>query len=185
MRHSKRLFLGITLALIALAAGVYVGIGTREARSLATSVPPEVIAQLFATRLDDAEGKPVSFAQWHGKTLIVNFWATWCPPCREEMPAFSRLQTKYGANGVQFVGIALDTSDNVKAFSSKHPVSYPLPIANSDTSELTRRLGNSQLALPYSVILGPGGEVLMTRLGRVSESELDALLQKEKPRQAR
>ena len=100
------------------------------------------------------------------------------------MPAFSRLQTKYGANGVQFVGIALDTSDNVRDFSSKHLVSYPLPIANSDTSELTRRLGNSQLALPYSVILGPGGEVLMTRLGRVSESELDALLQKAKPRQA-
>jgi peroxiredoxin len=94
------------------------------------------------------------------------------------MPAFSRLQTKYGANGVQFVGIALDTADNVKTFSQQQPVSYPLLIADSESTELTRELGNSRLALPYTLVLGPRGDVQLVRLGRIAEQELEALLAK-------
>jgi peroxiredoxin len=94
------------------------------------------------------------------------------------MPSFSRLQTAYAANGVQFVGIALDTSENVAAFSKQFPVSYPLLMADSEGMELTKQLGNTQMALPYTVVLGAGGEVHLTRLGRLPEQELDVLLRK-------
>jgi thiol-disulfide isomerase/thioredoxin len=180
MRRSKLLLIGLVAAMLALVAGAYLGFATRAPEA---SLPDGALARLFATRLVDSDGKEQAIAQWQGKTLVINFWASWCPPCREEMPAFSRLQQKYAANGVQFVGIALDTADNVANFSKQHPVSYPLLIADSKGSELTRQLGNSRLALPYTVVLGPAGEARLVRLGRVSEQELDALMPKAPPRQ--
>ncbi len=178
MRNSKRLVVGLVAAMIALAAGVYIGLESRQERPPAQSISAETITRLFTTRLIDTDGKLQPFSQWQGKTLVINFWATWCPPCREEMPSFSRLQTKYAANGIQFVGIALDTSDNVATFSKQHPVSYPLLMAENEGMELTKQLGNAQMALPYTVVLGADGGVRLTRLGRVSEQELDLILQK-------
>ena len=178
MRNSKRLVVGLVAAMIALAAGVYIGLETKQEKAKGPSISANAVTRLFATQLNDTEGKPQAFAQWQGKTLVINFWATWCPPCREEMPSFSRLQTKYATNGVQFVGIALDTSENVAAYAKQFPVSYPLLMADSEGMELTKQLGNAQMALPYTVVLGAGGDVRLTRLGRVSEQELDLLLQK-------
>ena len=131
---------------------------------------------LFATKLEGSGGKTQQIAQWRGKTLVVNFWATWCPPCREEMPIFSRLQTKYAAKGVQFVGIALDTADNVSRYSEQQTVGYPLLIGGTSGGELAQQLGDTSLALPYTVVVGAAGEVKLVRLGRVGEGELDALL---------
>jgi len=184
MTRGRLLLIGLSAALIALVAGVYLGaVLTPTVTPVEPSLPDGAIARLFATRLDDSNGKPQTIAQWQGKTLVVNFWATWCPPCREEMPSFSRLQTKYADKSVQFVGIALDTADNVSKFSQQLPVSYPLLIGDSQGSELSRQLGNASLALPYTVVLGPAGDVRLARLGRVSESELDALLAQTSSRQ--
>jgi thiol-disulfide isomerase/thioredoxin len=184
MRRGQLLFAGVAAAMIALVAGVYLGaVLTPTVTPLEASLSDGAIARLFATRLDDSSGKAQAIAQWQGKTLVINFWATWCPPCREEMPAFSRLQTKYAGNGVQFVGIALDTADNVRKFSQQLTVSYPLLIADSQGSELTRQLGNASLALPYTVVIGPTGDVRLARLGRVAEHELDALLASASSRQ--
>lgn len=178
MRNSKLLVVGLVGAMIALAAGVYIGMGARIDKMPEPSISSEAIARLFAIHLNDSEGNKQDFKQWQGKTLVVNFWATWCPPCREEMPSFSRLQTKYAANGVQFVGIALDTAVNVINFSKQYPTTYPLLIADSEGTELTRQLGNSRLALPYTVVIAANNEIRLARLGRVSEQELDFLLQK-------
>lgn len=177
MRNSKLLVIGLVGAMIALAAGVYIGLGARIDKMPEPSISSEAIARLFAIHLNDSEGNKQAFKQWQGKTLVVNFWATWCPPCREEMPSFSRLQTKYAANGVQFVGIALDTAENVINFSKQYPTTYPLLIADSEGTELTRQLGNSRLALPYTVVIAANNEIRLARLGRVSEQELDFLLQ--------
>ncbi len=178
MRNSTRFIVALVAAMIAMTAGIYIGMGGRESRRPEISLPKEAVTQFFTVQLNDVNGKPQALAQWRGKVLVINFWATWCPPCREEMPEFSRLQAKHAADGVQFVGIALDTAENVISFSKQHPVGYPLLIAESEGTELSRRLGNSQLALPYTVVLGPQEEVQITRLGRIPESELDGLLKR-------
>jgi len=184
MKRSQALLVGVAAALIALVAGAYLGaVLTPTVTPVEPSLSDGAIARLFATRLDGSNGKPQAIAQWQGKTLVVNFWATWCPPCREEMPAFSRLQSKYSGKGVQFVGIALDTADNVSRFSQQQTVSYPLLIGGTPGTELSRQLGNTSLALPYTVVLGPAGDVRLARLGRVAEHELDALLAKTALRQ--
>ena len=180
MRISRSVGVGIVMVILALGTGIYIGMESRDVRSgraPESVLSREVLAHFFALRLNDADGKHQSFSQWQGKTLVINFWATWCPPCREEMPAFSRLQTKYAPNDVKFVGIALDNASNVTSFSKQHPVTYPLIIAESEGGEITRQLGNSRMALPYTVVLGPDGETRLIRLGRVSEQELDVLLQ--------
>lgn len=174
-----RIFLaGLAAATIALAAGIYTGLQrTEPPPETAPVLAPGSIDKLFASTLNDIDGKAQTFGQWRGKTLIVNFWATWCPPCREEMPAFSRLQAKYAANGVQFVGIALDSIHAVREFSLQYPVVYPLLIGEADSGNLARQLGNPRLALPYTLIIAPDGEARFARLGTLSEHELDNLLQ--------
>ncbi|MFT3848068.1 MAG: TlpA disulfide reductase family protein [Propionivibrio sp.] len=158
---------------VAMSAGVYVAYRQRPPEP---ALVADVYDRLWATRLPDTSGKPQPLAQWQGRILVINFWATWCPPCREEMPILSRLQAKYAANGVQIVGIALDTAPNVTKFAAAHPPGYPLLTGDASTSELSRLLGNMQLALPYTVVFDRGGAARMTHLGRISEADLDAKL---------
>ena len=134
------------------------------------------VTQLLALSLPgpDAIAQPLS--QWEGKLLVVNFWATWCLPCREEMPGFSRLHNKYSAKGVQFVGIAFDSADKVSEFASQAPVSYPLLIANGSLMTLTAALGDAAGGLPFTVVIGRDGSLLQTRLGLWKEAALEAIL---------
>lgn len=141
------------------------------------AVPAEVLARLFASSLEDVHGKSHPFSRWQEKTLVINFWATWCPPCRDEMPAFSRLQGRYLPQGVQFVGIALDSKDNIRTFAETHPVGYPLLIGDAAGVDLAGQLGNAALGLPYTLVISAQREVLLRRLGPLSESELDRILQ--------
>ena len=177
MKKSKTLIVGLIAALLALGTGVYIGMEARDAKEPESTLSTDVVSQFFSTRLNDETGKPHAIEQWRGKILVVNFWATWCQPCREEMPAFSRVQTKYAANGVQFVGIALDNSNNVTQFKKALSISYPLLIAENEGSTLTRQLGNSRLALPYTIVFGKAGEVRLTHLGQLSEQDLEKVLQ--------
>ena len=175
MRLRWRLVIAGAVA-ASISLGVYIGTVNREARAPESTISEAAISHFFAARLNDSNGKPQPLSQWQGKTLVINFWATWCPPCREEMPAFSRLQTKHAANGVQFVGIALDTPENVSLFQKQYAASYPLLMAESEGIELSQQLGNYRLALPYTVVIGADKKSRLTQLGRVSERELDKLL---------
>ena len=177
MRRGKLNALVLGAATIAVLAGLYAGVAGRGKQVPATTISPAAVTHLFATRLADSAGKSQDFDQWRGQTLVVNFWATWCEPCRDEMPALSRLSERFSPNGIHFIGIALDTPANVADFAKKLVVSYPLLIAGPEGIELSQSLGNTHSALPYTVVLGPRGEALLTRLGRVSEVELAKVLQ--------
>ena len=125
-----------------------------------------------------AIGKELALSQWKGKVLVVNFWATWCAPCREEMPMFTRLQQELGPKGVQFVGIAVDQPDKVRQFASDLGLNYPALIGGYGAMELSKSLGNSIMALPFTVIVDRGGRVAHTQLGPLKEQQLSDIFAK-------
>ncbi len=145
-------------------------------RPLQESASKEALSTLLNAQFDDHEGKPHSFSRWKGKILVINFWATWCAPCREEMPYFSQISEKYASKGVQFVGISNDTPETVRLFAQQHGVSYPLLIGGAQIVALSMDLGNRQSGLPFTLILDRNGEPLLARTGRLPEAELDGLL---------
>ena len=129
---------------------------------------------IFALTLPDLAGRPQPLAQWRGKVLVVNYWASWCKPCVEEMPAFSQLNSHYAAWGVQFVGIGLDEAEKMQAFVKATPVSYPLLVAGSAASTP----GLQVKGLPYTVVIGRDGRIETTRLGRMDEAVLEPVLRR-------
>jgi thiol-disulfide isomerase/thioredoxin len=128
---------------------------------------------LYSTEFSDLEGARRSLAPYAGKLLVVNFWATWCAPCREEMPGFSRLQARWGASGVQFVGLTPDEPAVISAFSREISVNYPLWSGSSSAMELSKRLGNRLSVLPHTVLVGRDGRILESRIGKYSETDLE------------
>jgi thiol-disulfide isomerase/thioredoxin len=150
-------------------------------RAAAAVSPPEgaasaAITRLMTNRYDDLQGRPLSLRQWSGKVLVVNFWATWCPPCREEMPGFSRLQGKYAVNGVQFIGIGVDDADKIQQYQKDFPVAYPLAVAGFDAMGLTEELGNSTQGLPFTLFIDRDGRLRATKVGLISEAEVERQL---------
>lgn len=126
--------------------------------------------------LADLKGQPQSLGQWRGKVLVVNYWATWCYPCREEMPFFSRLQDKYRDRGVQFVGISIDNAAKIAEFQKLTPVSYPLLIGDMDVMANSAAFGNTLQALPFTAIFDRQGKLVATKLGRFAEADLERQL---------
>jgi thiol-disulfide isomerase/thioredoxin len=133
-------------------------------------------AAVLGMVLPDLEGRDTPLAQWRGKVLVVNFWATWCAPCREEMPQFVAVQSRDGAKGVQFVGIAVDHADKVRDYVSEIRINYPILIGGLGAIELSKALGNDLSALPFTVILDRAGGVAHTQLGQLKAAQLDSLL---------
>jgi len=171
------------LIAVVLLASVLIGIFLARDRSRNASsqdVTPldakPFTAQLLALTLPDTHGVMQPLRQWQGKLLVVNFWATWCAPCREEMPAFSQLQQKYAAKGVQFVGIALDSADKVIEYSRQRPATYPLLVANYAPMPIMMGLGNSSAGLPFTVIVDREGKLVRSWLGPWKATALETAL---------
>ncbi len=135
-------------------------------------------AELFATTLPDENGVPQALSQWQGKIIVLNFWATWCPPCREEMPELSELNTEYQDKNVIVIGIALDEIALIKEFNAENKMSYPLLAAEDTGGNLAANLGNNKSALPYTIIIKPDGTIANTYFGRISKPLLEEALLK-------
>ncbi len=127
-------------------------------------------------KLTDSDGKVHRLADYRGKWVIVNFWATWCAPCLEEIPEFIKLQEKYGKQGLQFVGIAIDQKDKVEAFAEQNGINYPVLAGEADAIDLSRKAGNRLGALPYTLIIDRAGQVVATELGGLTEAKLEAVI---------
>ena len=113
---------------------------------------------LLAVTLPDADGTAQPLAQWRGKLLVVNFWATWCAPCREEMPMFVKAQREHAGAGLQFVGIAVDDAAKARQFATEIGVNYPTLIGGYGAMELSKSLGNTLMALPFTVVVDRDGQ---------------------------
>jgi thiol-disulfide isomerase/thioredoxin len=160
-RRRNWVFAGVGAGFAALGAGfAWWRIAPRESTSAAVEL-------LLAQTMPDAAGRPFDFAALRGTPLVVNFWATWCAPCVDEMPELSEMHTELAPKGVQVVGIGIDSAANIAEFSRKLPVSYPLLVAGMNGTELARQFGNPSGALPYTVLIDRHGRVAHRILGRV------------------
>jgi thiol-disulfide isomerase/thioredoxin len=162
------------IALAATGAGVWVNVSRQgDVSAIQETGTSEA---LFAVALPDLNNQPQSLKQWHGKVLVVNFWATWCAPCREEIPMFVKMQEKHGAQGLQFVGISIDQLDKTADFARNFGINYPTLIGTFDTIDVSRKTGNTRRALPFTVILDRKGQIVATELGGLTLEKLDALV---------
>ena len=124
-------------------------------------------------KLNDLGGAVVSASDFDGRILLINFWASWCKPCIEEIPMLTRLQTSYSGRGVQIVGIALDDPLRAREFVSKLVINYPVMVGSTDTILTGLRYGNRSGMLPYSVLVGADGMIKWSYLGALDEQELE------------
>lgn len=128
--------------------------------------------------LRDVDGNRRNFSEWKGKVVAINFWATWCPPCREEIPHFVELQHAYLDDGLQFVGIALQPADEVRGFLEEFKVNYPALVGGTEVINLAGKLGNDIGALPYTVIIDRDGKVAFTRRGPISKMDAESVIKR-------
>jgi len=169
MSKGVRAFLFAVVAIAAVVAGYVVSQAGKR-----NSVD---IAPLMAASIPDLQGRSRSLGEWRGKVLVVNFWATWCPPCLKEIPEFVRMQDKLGPRGLQFVGIAADQPGKVREFAAKYGMNYPVLLADMNIIEIARRAGNRAGGLPFTVILNRRGEWGSSESGALDEQKLGFLVE--------
>ncbi len=137
---------------------------------------PGAAEALLTAQLKDTQEETHSLTQYRGKVLVVNFWATWCPPCREEIPLFIQAQTKFASNGLQFVGIALDNPQKVANFAQEFAINYPVLIGGINESEALRKLGDPGGGLPFTLIYDRKGNLREKVLGGLDKQRLEQLI---------
>jgi thiol-disulfide isomerase/thioredoxin len=175
------------LAVTVLAGSVSIGLalfgerwldtGEDESPQVRRGAPSGLAKTLPDLRLPDLSGREVSSSSWAGKVVLLNFWATWCPPCLREMPLLDEWQQQYGNRGLQIVGIAIDNAESVSQFMEDHSVSYPILLGHADTVELAKTLGNRTGGLPFSVVFDPLGRRVQSHNGELDEALLVSELQ--------
>ncbi len=126
--------------------------------------------------LPDLQDKSRDIAHWNGKVIMLNFWASWCPPCRREMPDFVKLYEHYHTKGFTIVGVAIDTKQNVQDFADPLGVDYPILIGETQAISIAKQYGNRLGILPYTVIIGRDGRIVATHPGELSYAEAEALI---------
>jgi peroxiredoxin len=158
------------VGVIGLVAGIYFGTNGAPRQE------PIAAAALRGLALPDADGTEQRIDQWRGKVVIVNFWATWCAPCREEMPEFVKAQTELGPKGLQIVGIAVDQPDKIRQFAAEIGLNYPTLVGGFGAMELSKTLGNTVMALPFTVIVDRQGAIAHTQLGVLKPDKLNTIV---------
>jgi thiol-disulfide isomerase/thioredoxin len=154
---------------------------TRRGAGAAIALPPSSTAsapassstdQLWQAKFTQPDGQVLAMASWRGQPLVVNFWATWCPPCLKEMPEIDRFARQFKSTGGRVLGVAVDNPSAVAAYLARTPVSYAIGLAGFAGTDLSRSLGNSSGALPFTVAINRAGQVAQRRLGETSFDEL-------------
>jgi thiol-disulfide isomerase/thioredoxin len=170
----KKWLYGIPLALAALAAGIWLA----QARYAPKTPAASAVDALWQLQFPDVRGHDQPLSQWRGQVVVLNFWASWCAPCREEIPDFVTLRAQFQPKGVEFVGIAIDNQANVAQFLQHLPVNYPILIGEGAAHSLARQLGNPSGALPYTIVLDRDGHIVLSHLGRLPRVTLENALRK-------
>lgn len=167
MSRKQTWWVAAAVASIALATGLSLAV-----RHYSTTGAGMSAEAFFARTFNDLDGQPVEMARWKDRIVVVNFWATWCPPCVEEMPDLQRAHDEYADRGVTVVGLGIDSPAALKRFRDQHGLSLPLFAAGAAGSELGRTLGNPSGALPYTILVDRKGRIVRSHLGQIHPAEL-------------
>ncbi len=167
-RASRRRWLTAGVASAAALAGVGLALWQSRSGDAQNAAPLPFWDMSFPT----PGGTTMAMRDLAGKPLLLNFWATWCPPCIEEIPLLDRFYTENIANGWQVLGMAVDQEAAVRQFLEHTPVHYPVTLAGMAGVELTRSLGNLAGGLPFTVVLNSAGQIVQRKMGRVSPQDL-------------
>jgi peroxiredoxin len=179
--NKKAIIAIIVLGLLAVAAGIYMQQqGSQQAITHSTSQMPGKTEVLNSYRPDfelrDYNNQLRNMNEWNGKVVLINFWASWCPPCRREMPAFVKLRETYGKQGFEVVGIAIDQLDLAEAFSDTIGAHYPLLWGENDAIEVSKNYGNRFGQLPYSLIIDRKGIIRFIRRGELTYENAEEII---------
>jgi thiol-disulfide isomerase/thioredoxin len=159
----KVILIGI-VAMVSLGAGVLARSGWSIFESVKQPLP--------AFSLPDLSGKQHSVIEWQGKILVINFWATWCPPCKEEIPEFIALQELYADQNLQFLGVAIDDKESVDEYLSFININYPILIAADGGVALAHQLGNISDTVPFTIIVNADGQIIHRHQGEFSKEQI-------------
>lgn len=141
-------------------------------------VMDEAVQNFWLQEFEKPEGGTLAMKELRGKPLLINFWATWCPPCIEELPLIDNFFNLNKAKSLQVVGLAVDQPSMVRRFLTQKPLSFPVGLAGFNGTELGKTLGNSQSVLPFSAIFDAKGSLLAKKAGKLDQSDLDEWLKK-------
>jgi len=155
----------IQLVLVSAVLAVIIGIAVAQWNSR------DPRAWMRSVTLEDVDGEPRVLAEWAGQPLLLNFWATWCPPCREEIPLLAAAQDVYAERGLQVVGVAIDDAGPVRSFADEIGINYPSLLGGQSGDALMQQFGNRG-SLPFTVLIDRDGAVHATKLGPFTETEL-------------
>jgi len=172
---TKNLLLLIA-AVLALAGGYWLAQALRPEPGIAAAKTYGG-GELINFTLPELNGKPHSLEEWRGKIIVLNFWATWCPPCREEIPLLIALQKKRAAEGLQVVSVAIDNETAVRPYRQSAGINYPVLMGGDEALDLVARYGNNMGALPFTVIIDRGGAIVARKLGAFTRNELESLVE--------
>lgn len=179
MTKPQQMLMYMGVAILAVTAGLLLRAqltSNNPQSEMVSSVANSGAETIFAATLPDLQGKNQPISQWRGNVIVVNFWATWCEPCRDEIPEFIELQEKFNDKGLVFIGIAVDQQERAAAFSKEVGINYPVLVGDLKAMELAGAAGNRQGALPFTVIIDRGGKIIGTKLGRLSQSKLESMV---------
>ncbi|MGH8751937.1 MAG: TlpA family protein disulfide reductase [Burkholderiales bacterium] len=138
---------------------------------------PAAADPVYDASFKDFNRKLQPLSQWKGKTLVVNFWATWCKPCLKEIPELITVYNKYRAKNVVIVGVAIDQADKVEQFTKEHKITYPVVYGGTEAVSLSKQMGNKVGGLPFSIVIDAKGNVVETILGEIPPGKLEMILQ--------
>jgi thiol-disulfide isomerase/thioredoxin len=166
-----------TILLVMLAAAA-AGFGGYRFLASQSAAAPTAQSRRPDFTLNDLAGAPQSIAQWDGKVLVVNFWASWCDPCRREIPLLNALQAEYGGRGVQVIGVAIDDLGQVQDFVHEIPIDYPVLVGEQEAVDALAGFGAEMTVLPYTAFVGRDGHVELLHAGELHRDDALDLLQR-------